>query len=38
MPQNHIYEDSFEKSYVDMSVKYDASEYLRVNGFCNSSE
>ena len=27
-----------EKSYVDMSVKHDASEYLIVNSFSNSSE
>ena len=38
MPQNNIYEDTLEKSYVDMSVKYDASEYLTVNGFSNTSE
>ena len=38
MPQSKIYEDFFEKSCGDMSVKYDASKYLTVNGFCNSSE
>ena len=37
MPQNNVYEDTIEKSYVDMSVKHDASEYLIVTGFSNSS-
>ena len=38
MPQNNVYEDTFEKSYVVMAVKYDASEYSIVNGFSNTSE
>ena len=38
MPQNNVYEDTIEKSYVDSSVKYDGSEYSIVNGFSNTSE
>ena len=33
MPQNNIFEETFEKNYVDTSVKYDASEYSILNGF-----